>query len=83
MKQEDIATLIIVVFVAGVASFFVSSKFISPSSDKLEAEVVSKITKEFQLPDKKVFNTEAINPTVKIEIGTSTNPDPFVPNEED
>lgn len=81
MKQEDIATLIIVVFVAGVASFLISSKFITPSSEKLEAETVAPITADFQLPDKKVFNDQAINPTVKIEIGTSTNTDPFVPGE--
>lgn len=77
MKQQDVAVLIIIVFFAGIASFIVSSKFITPSNDKLTAETVTPIQAEFPLPDSKVFNAEAINPTVRIEIAPGNNPQPF------
>lgn len=77
MKQQDIAIVIIIVFVAGIASFFVSSKFITPSSKKLTAETVPPISAEFSLPSSKVFNSEAINPTVRIQISPNDNNQPF------
>lgn len=77
MKQQDIAVVIIIVFIAGVFSFIVSTKFITPSSDKRIAEVVNPIDPTFTVPDKDVFNAEAINPTVKIEIAPSGNGQPF------
>jgi hypothetical protein len=77
MKQQDIAVLIIIVFIAGIASFFVSSKVVTPNSKKLSAEVVTPITTDFQLPEKRHFNEQSINPTVRIEIAPNTNPQPF------
>lgn len=77
MKQQDIAIVIIVVFIAGVLSFILSSQFIVGNTDKLTAETVAPITSEFQVPDNKVFNPEAINPTVKIEIKPGDNNQPF------
>lgn len=77
MKQQDIAAIIIIVFMAGVFSFFISSKFITPSSEKLTAETVSAITPEFALPSKDMFNSEAINPTVRIQIAPNENNQPF------
>lgn len=77
MKQQDIATVIVIVFITGVFSLIVASKFITPSNEKLSAETVSAITPDFQLPDDSVFNSEAINPTVKIEIAPGQNQQPF------
>jgi hypothetical protein len=77
MKQQDIAILIIIVFFASIFSFVVSNKYISPSDEKLSAETVSAIVPEFSIPDKTVFNSDAINPTVRIEIAPITNPQPF------
>jgi hypothetical protein len=78
MKQQDIAILIIIVFIAGVASLFITSKFINPSTSKLSAETVAPITPEFVLPEARHINSESINPTVRIEIAPNTNPQPFV-----
>lgn len=77
MKQQDIAVIIIIVFIAGIGSYFVSSKFITPSTDKESVEVVQPIVSEFTPPDSTVFNTEAINPTVRIKIGPNDNQTPF------
>ncbi len=77
MKQQDIAALIAIVVFAGVFSFIISSKFITPSDQKETAQVVTPITADFPLPSNEVFNTNAINPTVRIEIAPNSNNQPF------
>lgn len=77
MKQQDIAILIVVVFVATVSSFIVVNQFISPSTKRLSAPVVKPIVPDFVLPDKSVFNGEAINPAASIQIAPNENSNPF------
>lgn len=77
MKQQDIAIVIVIVFFAGIFSFIVSSKFITPSNEKLTAETVGPIDSNFTVPDNSMFNAEAINPTVRIEIAPGDNGQPF------
>lgn len=79
MKNKDYAVIIAVIFVAGIFSFVICSQFISsPKNRQQKAEVVEPITPEFQLPDNKIFNTNAVNPTKLIEIGPNSNNQPFV-----
>lgn len=82
MKQQDVIIVIVIVVIAGMLSFFVSSSFITPPDQKETAEVVSAIEPSFPLPDNKVFNAEAINPTVKITINPNANPQPFADQEQ-
>lgn len=77
MKQQDIAALVAIVFIAGIFSFIVSNKFITPTDKKLTAQVVEPITSDLILPPSDVFNTNAFNPTVQIEIGPNNNNQPF------
>lgn len=77
MKQKDIALLIIVVFVAAVASFFLSGLLFSTNNLKEDVETVEPISAEFQKPDERVFNADAINPTQLIRIGGGGNEQPF------
>ena len=82
MKQKDILLIVVVVFVSGMIAFTISSKFLVSSSNKaLEAEVVAPITSNFNLPDEKIFNIEAINPTELIRIAPNDNNQPFAKNE--
>ena len=79
MKQKDVAVIIAAVGVAAILSFLLCSKFISTPADRQQkVEVVALITSEFTLPDKAVFNTDAVNPTKLIQIGPNTNDQPFV-----
>lgn len=78
MKQKDIALIIIIVFISGIASFFISNTlFASSSSRQQKVEKVEAITADFPSPSKKYFNSQSIDPTQLIQIGNSTNPDPF------
>lgn len=78
MKQKDIAIIVITVFIAGIFSYVICNNFLFNAKDqKQKVELVAPITSDFTLPDKAIFNTEAINPTKVIEIGPNTNDQPF------
>lgn len=78
MKQKDIVLIIVVVFIAGVFSFFVSNAIFSSSEKrKTEVEVVGAISPEFTKPDQRYFNGDSINPTKLIQIGDQANQQPF------
>lgn len=77
MKQQDIAILIIIIFFAGIFSFVVSSNFITPSDQKEKVEKVQPISSEFSTQNAENINSDAINPTVRIEINPQDNAQPF------
>lgn len=77
MKQKDVALIIIVVFFAGVASFFLSGFIFKTKNLSEKVETVEPISADFTQPDKKYFNSNAINPTQLIQIGKNSNNQPF------
>lgn len=77
MKQKDIALIIIIVFISGMLSFFISNKFISSPKHDLKSAKIEPITAEFKEPNKKYFNDKSINPTQLIRIEKNENKKPF------
>lgn len=70
MKQKDIIVIIVVVFIAGLASYFISTKlFVKKGDTEQKAKVVEKISTDFNPPSNKYFNKQSVNPTQKINIG--------------
>ncbi len=70
MKQKDIILIIVIVFISGTLSFFVSKKlFAKPKDRSVEVKIVEAINTDFNKPDQKYFNEESINPTQIIQIG--------------
>ena len=78
MKQKDIALIVVVVFISGIFSLLLSNAlFASPKNRQEKVEVVQPITADFQEPDSKYFNAQAIDPTQIIKIGDNNNNQPF------
>lgn len=78
MKQKDIALIIVIVAISGIVSFLISGRlFASPSDRQQTAEVVDTLTSDFNTPDSKYFNTNAIDPSPVIQIGNNNNQNPF------
>lgn len=78
MKQKDIALIMIIVFISAVMSLIISNiLFASPKNRQQKVEVVQPITADFNTPDTKYFNNNSFDPTQLIEIGNSSNPNPF------
>lgn len=78
MKQNDIILIIVMVFIGGVLSFFISKTLItSPKSRNEKVETVQAITSEFNQPNTVYFNKNSVDPTQLIKIGDNNNNQPF------
>lgn len=77
MKQKDIIVIIVIVFVAGFASFFASNWLFGGDKKEQSAEKVDAITSNFDQPNKKYFNEQSINPAQQVEVIDNTNTNPF------
>lgn len=75
MKQNDIITLIVTIFVAVVLSILVSNSLFSSNPNKLNDTVYQapRISSSFKLPSSKYFNSQSIDPTQIINIAPSNN----------
>lgn len=75
MKKTDIAMIILIATLSvGIAFFVVSSiPGLSLSSDTSEdVKTIDRYSSTIEEPNKAVFNSNAINPTVDITIGGSS-----------
>lgn len=78
MKQKDILTLVVIAVVSGIISLILSNfLFGSPEKRSQDVETIDAITADFSKPNEKYFNNQSVNPAQPVEIGTSTNPNPF------
>jgi hypothetical protein len=78
MKQKDLMLILVVAVVSAVISLVLSNfMFNRPSSRQQTAEVVEKITDDFQEPSKTHFNANSVDPTRLIRIGDGSNNQPF------
>lgn len=79
MKKNDIAIIILVVAISGFVAYLTGQAVLqSQQADKpVNVETAEKIEATVVEPEAKVFHKEAINPTVKIEIGDINQQHPF------
>jgi len=76
MKKTDIAMIILIASVSvGIAYFVASSFFGGMSKEGVPVQTIDPITSVVKSPDSKIFNDDAINPSVEITInGTADAP---------
>lgn len=78
MKKSDVALLILVVAVSIAISFFIGQALLGKSIAKsVEVETAEPISADIVEPSSRIFNADAINPTVPVKIGDTTNQQPF------
>lgn len=72
MKKTDIAMIILIAGVsAGIAYFVAHGLFGTMSSQSVQVKTVDAITSVVDTPDTKIFNSNAINPSVKVNINNT------------
>lgn len=73
MKKSDIAMIILIASVSAMVAFLVGNQltFLRPSGEGVKIPVATSITSDVPEADPKVFNSNAINPTVQTVIGGS------------
>lgn len=78
MKRSDIALLILIASISLVVSFLlIKALFGEPQATQTTVEKVEPISADLMKAPEKVFNADAINPTVVIQIGDPSNQQPF------
>jgi hypothetical protein len=78
MKKSDIAILALIVSLTLVISFLVvKALFGEAQNTSTKVEVAESISATLVQPSPSIFNKDAINPTVVIQIGNPANQQPF------
>jgi hypothetical protein len=71
MKKTDIAMIVLIAGVGVLVAYFVAINisFLKLPEGGVEVQTIREITSDIQEPNKKIFNAEAINPTVEVFVG--------------
>ena len=74
MKKTDIAMIILIASVAVLISYFVANSLIGDKNKQsVKVKTAELISTDLDQPDPKTFNSNAINPTVEVTIGGSSD----------
>lgn len=69
MKKTDLALIVVIALISIMASYFVLSSIIGPAEFGNEkVPTVEPINSEIIEPDLSIFNSDAINPAVEVNI---------------
>lgn len=78
MKKNDFAALILIGSVSLIIAWFTANALIGePKKEAQKVKTVEAISDQVETPDKRIFNKQAINPTVERSIGKSSDSLPF------
>ena len=74
MKKTDVAMIILIAAISVLGSFFVTRAIMgSPSKDTQKVKTMEKIEEGLTEPDSAIFNKDAINPAVKVDLGEGSS----------
>jgi len=75
MKRTDIALIVLIAAAsAGIAYFVASSVLGGITEQSVKVKTVDPITSTVETPDSKIFNENAINPSVEVTINNTEDP---------
>jgi hypothetical protein len=70
MKKSDVAMIILIASISILVAYFVAKAVVGDvQNESVKVKTADKITTKVEEPDKTVFNSDAINPTVEVIIG--------------
>lgn len=72
MKRTDLAMIVFIAAVsAGIAYFVANSLLGGVTEQGIKVKTVDPITSTIESPDPKIFNAQAINPSVEVNINNT------------
>lgn len=82
MKKGDWAAIILIIAFVGLVSYFVVGAIMpSPAKNPEKVPVALPFSASIPEPDKNIFHSDAINPTVRVTIGNQRAASPYDPGE--
>lgn len=73
MKKTDIAMIILIAVVGVMVAFFGARAILGDqASEPQKVPSIEKITTDIDEPDVRIFNNNAINPSIEVEIDSDT-----------
>lgn len=73
MKKTDIAMIVLIASVSILIAFFVTKAiFGGASADSQKVQTIDRIDSSITDPDPAIFNKDAINPAVEVQVGTGS-----------
>lgn len=70
MKKSDVAMIILIASISILVAYFVAKGILGDvQNQSVKVKIADPISTELDKPDPKVFNSNAINPTVEVIIG--------------
>jgi len=70
MKRTDIAMIVFIASISVLVSYFVANAIIGDArNESVTVKTADPISDEVNAPDSRIFNKEAVNPTVEVYIG--------------
>ena len=84
MKKTDIAAVILIASLSVLIAYFAARAIIGdPNNEVVEVYTTTEVSGTLQEPNAEIFNSRAINPTVDIIIGSDSNNERPVDNQDD
>lgn len=75
MKKSDIAMIILIASVSVLIAYFVAKGVVGDvQNQSVKVKIAEPISAEIEKPDPKIFNANAVNPTVEVIIGGDAAP---------
>lgn len=73
MKKTDIAMIVLIASVSILVSFFATrAVFGGAANENVKVKTVEQINADIVEPDPAIFNENAINPAVEVQVGTGS-----------
>ena len=72
MKKTDIAMIVLIATISVVAAFFATSALLGEAaSETTSVPTIEAISSEIVQPSEAIFNENAINPAVEVQVGSA------------
>lgn len=71
MKKTDIAMIVLIAAISITAAFFLTQKLLGDQKETVRVKTIDAVESGLEKPDPKIFNSNAINPSVEVQIKPS------------
>lgn len=72
MKKTDIAMIVLIASISIIAAFFATNAILGDdATEDVSVKTLDPITSLVEQPDPAIFNDNAINPAVEVQVGES------------